>query len=132
MKYAYSFDEEGYTGTFDTPDAAAAEAMSDASEDHGGVWIGEVKQPVAHDFVDAEAIIENAQCQAGDECGEWAEDWLASLNHDQIQELKTFVGDWLQRHDAPSFFTVENAVFHSREQMLADGWIDEGDGNETD
>lgn len=109
MKYAYSYDEENFTGEFDSPEAAAEEAF-DNDPEMESVYVGEVVKEAAHAFVNARLIVENLQEQAADDCGEWAEDWLEALqkNKEKLAELEQVVGDWIQEQYPPTFWTVKN------------------------
>lgn len=106
--YAYSLDEERYTGEFETPEAAAAEAFAD--NDNQSIWVGEIKTRTAHDFVNGYGILESAAESSWDECGEWSEDWLSDVMKDKakIAELEKLVGDWIQAQEPPNFWSVFN------------------------
>lgn len=108
--FSISFDEEYYSGEFETIEHALQEGYS-----RGDVfWVGELVPPTQpEDWWDAADWLEHVSCQ-DEYCCEWSEDWEGSTK-EQREELESLVrkvmSDWLDRHDLrPKFFNVENAV----------------------
>lgn len=116
-QYAYSFDEETYEGSFDSPEEAAEEAF--ASEDHReSVMIAEIVPVDGTDWIHASHFLDSIQL-SDDYLGEWAEDW-PKCTQEQEDELtrmlrRTF-GQWLYKHGLrPTFFNVKNPKEIKRE-----------------
>lgn len=114
MRYAYSTDEENYTGPFDTIEEVIAEATAGSNAYVGmGFWVGEeAKPPQPEEFWHSSRDwLENVGEQ--DEYGiEAAEDWDRSTKEQREEleaEVREVMGKWLDRHKLrPSFFLVEN------------------------
>ena len=122
MAYSYSYEEECYHGRFDTPEAAAAEVFSDDSN-RNDIWVGEIKDVVAHNFINADDVLDAAQMRADEHAGECAGDWLSGFSKEKRAELEKLVGDWLQEHEPPKFWTIENPRKISREEIIAAGLL---------
>ncbi len=107
-KWAYSYNEQDYHGTFDSPEEATSEALDGYEE----AWIGRCVYPESpEDYVDADLVLEHICCQ--DEFStEYAEDWpdATSDQRDELTgSLRTVIRDWIKKHDLkPLFFTVED------------------------
>lgn len=59
-------------------------------------------------------VIEAVQCQAQDEGGEWADDYLDDATKEQIEELENGLEavfqDWIQKYNFyPNFYTIPAA-----------------------
>lgn len=123
-QFSYSFDEEHYSGQFDSRDEALAEAKSEAKGDSekSTVWIGkcvplEVKQLMAR-ACDANDIIERMQEACYDEVGEAADNYDPATR-DQINavdaELPDLIIALFAKHGAdlaPSCWSVTDVVPH--------------------
>lgn len=125
--WAYSFDNQYYTGNMETRAlairAAAEEAQAtlDArrrnwkNPDIPGrrvrVYVGECKfhKPCFSAYCD---IIENLEEQAADsDFGEYADGWLDGATSEQVQELEdavdAIINEWLKKYNLePTFFIV--------------------------
>jgi len=124
-KYCYSTDGgEYFIGEYDTPESAAENAFNDIA-DIDQVEIGRIVRKTAHDFVDVEGLLENLQDNAGDECGECSADWLNDLLKDQAKkdELKSLIGDWVERNDQVKFNLVDDIVQTTREEVEAGRFV---------
>lgn len=123
-KYAYSADEERYTGPYDSQIEAAATGFID-EEDSDEIYVGEIVPPTPpENLVDASTLIEAVQNNE-DYLGEWAEEW-PDANKDRVQELTYAVrkvfATWLDEHNLrPTHFTVENVKQFTREEVDAVG-----------
>jgi len=117
--YSYSTDEEHFSGDFETPEAAAEECFFNFS-DVDSCFVGENQKFKAHDFIPVASFLENVQGNAGDVCGESAEDWLhaVSTNKAKKSELKMLIGDWLETHAPVTFFAVGDVVEYQRPPEL--------------
>lgn len=110
-EYAYSFNEEDYTGRLPSIEAAIAEAQ-ECNEEASECWIGEVVPfEVTADHIGGE-VCDRLQEIADDECGEFAEDWI-DLSAEQKKELGQMIVDFIDKHSPVHFFTVKNVVRHS-------------------
>ena len=113
MTYSYSTNQENYHGDFETREAALAEAY--ALYPGVPVWTGENSKKEAADFIDVSDLFENAQCQAEDECGEAAEDWLPVHFKKELErkaELREIIGKFMQEHWPVNFWAVEAVQEH--------------------
>lgn len=126
MDYSYSYDEETYHGQFDTPEAAALDVFID-NPGREEIWVGENKHVTAHDFIDADDVLNEAAMRADENCGECAEDWLSGIGRDKAKraELEKLIGDWLQENEPPHFWTIENARKITRAEIVAAGLLAE-------
>lgn len=125
--WAYSFDNQYYTGKMETRDLAIkaaakeAQAILDArrrnwnNPDIPGrrvkVYVGECEfhKPCFSAYCD---IIENLEGQAaGRDFGEYADGWLDGVTSEQVRELENavdaVVNEWLKKNNLePSFYLV--------------------------
>lgn len=79
VEYCYSYNEENFSGSCPTIEDALAEAIDNGDGGEKGFWIGESVRFKAGDFfcmTRVEDLIETLADDAGEECGECAEDWL--------------------------------------------------------
>lgn len=116
MSFSYSFNEEDFHGDFNTREEAAKEAFAEDPEINV-CWTGENVTPIPENFINAQVLIENIQCQ--DEfSGEWAENWPDETK-EQLEELekeiqKVFAA-WLDKHSLrPAFFNCMYIEKHER------------------
>ena len=125
MSFSYSFDEEYYIGSFESPEGAAIEALSENPE-YNVVYVGENVQRKAEWFVSAERILEDAFEQAYEECGECSEDWLNALMRDKEAkaELEKLVGAWIDSKEPINFWTVSKILEFTREDLESRGLLE--------
>ncbi len=109
MSYAFSVDEEHFSGDFDTVELACQEAARDP--DIGCFfWVGEVTAPPGPEaFFDADLWLEHVSCQ--DEYSlDCAEDWdqATAVQKEELEEaVRNVMSLWLDRHNLrPGFFMV--------------------------
>lgn len=121
--YAWSVDQEEYSGSHDTREDAIAEALEDLDpEDLTPVWTGRVCAPDVQGYVrgavawwlDSEQLGEELNERAHEECGEHAGDWPVGklFDEDLKADLTRTITAWLLKHRKPSFFTVASIVEH--------------------
>ena len=72
------------------------------------IYEGVQVSPEVIRFVSADSVIEDIQCQAYDECGEYAEDFLSNISKEAKAELEKMIAAWVEKHDKPTFWLVEN------------------------
>ena len=125
MSFSYSFDEEYYIGSFESPEGAAIEALSENPE-NGVVYIGENHVRAAEAFVYADFILEDIAEQAYDECGECSEDWLTGLMRDKEAkaELEKLIGAWIDSKEPVNFWTVSKIFEFTREDLESRGLLE--------
>jgi len=126
MTYCYSYDGELYSGEFDTALAAAAEVFA-GEPGRETVHVGESLHAPTTDYVSADWIIDDVTNRACDECGEVAADWLHGLskNAEAKAELEKIVADFLDKHECPTFWKVENVREVTRAEVAAAGLLDQ-------
>lgn len=124
MSYCYSYDGELYQGEFDSPLAAAAEVF-EGIIDRETVHVGESVYAPTTDYVSADWLIDDIATRAYDECGEVAEDWLRGLakNAEAKAELEKLVADFIDKHERPTFWKVENCRQVTRAEVVAAGLL---------
>jgi hypothetical protein len=110
-QYAFSTDEERYTGGFGSLEAACAEAAAVVGVD-GRFWAGEAVPPPQPETVwRADRWLEEAGEQDA-YCGDWAVDWDRSTKEQRAElerEVRAVMAAWLDRHGLrPRFFNVEH------------------------
>lgn len=123
-KYAFSFDNEGYYGQYDS----IREALDTAKEDikyrdelRGikTVYIGRCY--VYEPYVNAIRVIECVQQDAYDEVGEYIGDYLDNVKEEEWQKLEAMLTEtfnkWAKETgNEPNFFTVADIVEYSLEE----------------
>jgi hypothetical protein len=124
MSYCYSYDGELYSGEFDSPLAAAAEVF-EGEPNRETVHVGESIYAPTTDYISADWIIDDIACRASDEVGEVANDWLHGLskNVDAKAELENLVADFIDKHERPTFWKVENCRQVTRSEVEAAGLL---------
>jgi hypothetical protein len=113
-KYAYSYDREDYTGSYDTPEDALADAIKRSevlSNPPTEIYVGQIVQadPQADDH--AAAVIEHMSQRAHVDFGEPARRYLKKLPRKLVKELDDALAatilDWLKRNNLmPTFVQV--------------------------
>ena len=121
-RYAYSTDEEFYTGDFSSRAEAAAEAFAE-DEDLESVMTGICVVPPRRPW--ASDLIETVAAQTTDEAGEWADDYLQNVPKaavDELQEgLQALWDQWEKKHGLePTWFNVEKVKEHRRDEVNSD------------
>lgn len=124
MSYCYSYDGEIYRGDFDSPLAAAAEVF-EGEPDRETVHVGESVHAPTTDYVSADWIIDDITNRAYEECGEVAEDWLHALSRDKEAkaELAKLVAGFIDKHERPTFWKVQNCRQVTRDEVMAAGLL---------
>ena len=104
---------------FATKEAAIAAAPGELGLQPGDAfWVGRAKRWRCSD-VDAYRVLEHEQEKAGDDCGDFAEDYLEGVTKEQRAELQAELtavfAAWLKRHslDDPGFFSVTDEETHT-------------------
>ena len=118
MTYSYSFDEERFTGPFDSIEEAIAQAREDCCGDHSEVYIGEDGE--FYPSVDGEWCMDMLRDQAGSECGEAADSYLDFVTKEAGDELTEMLTDafnaWAKKNGhEPCFYPVKNVKTYSLE-----------------
>lgn len=116
-QYAYSFDEENYTGDFDSPDEAAEEAF--ASGDYReSVFIATIVPVNGTDWIHASDFLGDIML-SDDYLTDRAEHWpdcTPEQESELTQMLRRTFGEWLDKHGLrPTFFNVKNPKEIKRE-----------------
>jgi hypothetical protein len=114
--YAYSFDGENYTGSFESREAAAAEAFAenpDAARIRTGRCATPARTPRAYE------LIEQIGEDATEGSGEWAEGYLDDVSKEAEAELQAELQEvwdrWEAKHHlAPTWYNIEDVVEHWR------------------
>lgn len=126
-KFVYSIDEERYAADeYDTRDDALAAGRSDATDDDredATIWTAVPMKPTIGTFLRGrfvEYLLDQVVEEAGEECGEFAEDWMVKLPHDIVSDLEVRLGKLLEEWatqwgQQPSFFTVDQVQEHPPE-----------------
>ena len=108
VKYAWSKSGDIFYGSHDSIEDAIHEAIDEEALEIGdSLSVGESVAYTAHDFVNADNIVENISELAYD----YAPDdfnWLNDFPKDKIKELGKLIGDFIQKECPPRFFTVNN------------------------
>ena len=115
--YAYSFDEEVFHGQYASFQEALAAAEEDADEETS-VWIGLSSPAFTRQFMpDSSELRDNLAERAGDEFGEYSEDWLSSPFPKDVAEkidaLLSQIAEIIQQYDPPRFFNIDQAIEHA-------------------
>lgn len=126
MSYCYSYDGEFYQGEFDSPLAAAAEVFVD-EPDRDSIDVGEHLHAPTTEYVSADSIIDDITTRAYDEVGEVADGWLYELSKNAAAkaELEKLVADFIDKHERPTFWKVDNCRQVTRAEVVAAGLLDQ-------
>lgn len=111
--WSVSSDEERYTGDFDTREEAIAAAPIELGLQPGdSFWIGRGSLYEVTD-VDVDGLFERLSEQAGEDCGEVAEEWQPAPDEECEGEVLAAVLRCLARQkDIPEFWTVDDIEKH--------------------
>ena len=134
---AYSFDGETYGATYNNTKEALKDAIVEFEEfkKHplkrgipNKIFVGQCefyRPSLSNSGYD---VIEAVQCQAQDEGGEWADDYLDDATKEQIEELENGLEavfqDWIQKYNFyPNFYTIPAADVYTYdgEQLIQEG-----------
>lgn len=108
-KYAYSYNEYDYYGTFNSFEEACADAIKEGYK--GDIFIGETTQNF-QPYINPREIIESIQESAYDD-SEYSDDYLENITPQQLDELDEeinfVISKWIKRHNfEPTWFLVKN------------------------
>lgn len=82
----------------------------DGVKEQGFFWVGQIIEHAPDAFLDADQLIDNAWEMAGDEAGEFADDYLQDVTKEQKDELQKLLRDWvIKNHLEPDFFKIVNS-----------------------
>lgn len=113
MKYCYSHDEESYTGSFDTREAALTEARADDAE--RTVWTAEIL-PASKiiDGMDGFRVGDLALEHVNEDLYEeiTVDDGPLEYTAANASELGRVILDWIAENLKPTTFRAENVVEH--------------------
>lgn len=108
IKYAWSRSGDIFYGSHDSIEDAIHEAIDEEALEVGdGIDVGEIVNHTAHDFVNADNIVENISECAYENMPEDFE-WLNDFPKAKIKELKQIIGDFIQKECPPGFFSMKN------------------------
>lgn len=91
-----------------------AEILSDMNDDGDLVvgnifWQAEAEEFKASEFFSADSLIEDAQTQAYDHGGEWAEDFGDDISKEAKAELERLISEWADKHVSVRFWRCKDA-----------------------
>ena len=118
-KYAYSFNDEYYTGTFDTVEEALEEAKEiNACVHYPQVWIGKCFTPRLDSYVDEDRIIESMYDALEREVGESADSFEVGIpeREELSKRLTACVEKWIKDFNIqPNCYGVEDVSCYELE-----------------
>lgn len=110
-RYVYSVDGETYNhdNLEDTIDDAITRCSSEIFEVGNELCYHKAiaRDFIPSDFVNVESILDDMDCRASDEGGEWAEDFTY-CSKEAKDELEKLVSDWANKHLECSFYGIRN------------------------
>ena len=116
-KYAYSFNDEFYTGTFNSVEEALKEAVETNNKNYTEVYIGKCIKPALGFIINEEYIIDSIHYSLIDQVGADAAEFFAVSNEERNElgkRLESCVEKWIKdMHIEPNCFTVENVKTYS-------------------
>ena len=115
-KYAYSFDDEFYTGTFGSVEEAFKEAVIVNNKNYTEVYIGKCIKPALGFVVNEEYIIDSMYDSLADQVGDAAESFeVSDEEQDELEKRLEFcVEKWIKdMHIEPNCFAVEDVKTYS-------------------
>jgi hypothetical protein len=98
----WSRDEENYS--YDSLDELLA--THDDLVEGDTVYVGKGDTPDPGSWVDADDILENLSCRAGDDCGEFADDY-PDVTKEAKEELQTLLEAWARKYCTPTFYMIK-------------------------
>jgi hypothetical protein len=119
MPYVYSVDGERFSSAeFDTREEAIKAARSEEGYENAAVWTGVPVKPKASRFLThgiVNYLLDSLVEEAGEECGEFAENWLDGIPDTAVSVLtdrvRAVVDQWAMHYGyQPKFFTVEQEM----------------------
>lgn len=127
MNYAYSTDEEHYSGSFASPEDAAAEAFS-GDGDLEAVFVGEMTAPVCAEHINAKLLFDHIAQQdeyANDDEGDTFKSVTKEAADELTGSLQKLFNEWMDKWtQRPSFFMVKNPKEWARAEAEAAGLLD--------
>lgn len=110
-KYSYSFDEEMFHDSYDSPEEAATEALANSEEDTV-VWVGRnVAPPEPEQYFDIDDLIELVSCQDL-YSGDYADGWYSGSREQEKEineQVRELIRKWFDKHGLrPRFWLVED------------------------
>lgn len=73
-------------------------------------FYGRKAKPNPENWVDEDQVIEWMGEHAGEECGEFADDYLMKVPDEAKKELRDALQAWARKHGQPSWFMVEDVT----------------------
>jgi hypothetical protein len=75
----------------------------------GYFWVGQAYAYAPDHFFIVDSIIEDAMCQASDNAGDCAENYLEDVTQVQRDELEALILGWIEKNNLqPNFYGIEN------------------------
>jgi hypothetical protein len=119
-KFAYSFDRESFTGSFDSRSAALAAALAHAAQLSDGLSTIYVAMRVDADPQaggHAESVLKCMARRAHQHDGDSSQGYLKRVNDQQEAELddalRNVIEAWLKKHElGPTFFQIKSVSEH--------------------
>lgn len=113
VTWCYSYNEENFHGDFETREEALAEALECSDGEHSVIYLGNPEKPSLS--VSADRILDDLAESAYEQCGEYAEGYLAYVhkNKEAYNALDERINDvvqaWMKRFGyEPYFYKVVN------------------------
>lgn len=76
---------------------------------NGCFWVGQAYPYYPGSFFSVDSILEDMNCNACDNAGEVAENYLEEVTHVQKDELENLIIGWFEKHGLqPDFYGIEN------------------------
>jgi hypothetical protein len=128
-EYAYSTNDEDFTGGFASPETALQEGFHENQDDPDtSITVGKCVPPPCAELLYADLLLEHIVCQEEYQ-GEYAEGVFDGIPDDVKQELtdnlRLLFESWLTKHDLrPKFFVIEETERWSRERAVSVGIIE--------
>ena len=107
--FSYSIDEQVFIGDYESTGLPAIEGLKENPEAEK-LWVGKNIRYTAHDFVDANYLLEKISEEAYEHVDDSAELWLIDLinNKEKCAEFKKLIGDWLETNAPVTFWSVDD------------------------
>lgn len=132
MKFAYSFDGERYESLYGSVEEALKDAIVEiedlrecnVSDIPEKIFVGECQDYKPSLLTCGYDVIEAVQCDAYEEGGEYAEDYLDDATKEQVEELEKGLDDvfqkWIEKYKLyPNFYTVPSYKTYTYDEAVA-------------
>jgi len=123
VDYRYSLDEEFFDkdDVYDIIDFLLQNTFDFPEDTLGHTYFkGTAYSPKPSEFFRSWCMVDDMQCQAYEECGEWSEDFLV---HDDLSELDALIKKWLDDNVKVNWYIIKDVKEYKISQEDIDEYV---------